>query len=48
MHRARAVEKKDGNALNEVRILCNSLMKNGGAMAADGARRTAGRAVSPF
>ena len=28
IHRARAIEKKDGNPLNELRMLCNSMMKN--------------------
>ena len=34
-HRARAMEKKDGNPLNEVRVLCNSIMHNDGRLAAD-------------
>jgi hypothetical protein len=34
LHRARALEKKDGNPLNEVRILCNS-MTNNNKMCAD-------------
>jgi hypothetical protein len=34
-HRARATEGKDGNPLNEVRLLCTSLMHNGGTLAAD-------------
>ncbi len=34
-HRARALEGKDGNPLNEVRVLCNSLVQNGGVLAAD-------------
>ena len=34
-HRARALEGKDGNPLNEVRMLCNSLVQNGGVLAAD-------------
>ena len=34
-HRARALEGKDGNPLNEVRMLCNSLVSNGGVLAAD-------------
>jgi hypothetical protein len=29
MHRARAVEGKDGNPINEVRVLCTSIMENG-------------------
>ena len=32
VQRARALEKKDGNPLNEVRILCDSIMNNDGAM----------------
>lgn len=35
VHRARALELKDGNALNEVRVLCTSLMSNGGRLVAD-------------
>jgi hypothetical protein len=34
-HRARTLEGKDGNPLNEVRVLCTSLVQNGGALAAD-------------
>lgn len=34
-HRLRALEKKDGNPLNETRVLCNSLMTNSSTMAAD-------------
>jgi hypothetical protein len=35
LHRARALEKKDGNLLNEVRILCNSMTNNNNRMCAD-------------
>jgi len=35
VHRARAVEKKDGNPLNEVRMLSGSIMNNGNVMSAD-------------
>jgi hypothetical protein len=34
-HRARTIEGKDGNPLNEARVLCNSIMNNDGAMMAD-------------
>jgi hypothetical protein len=34
-HRTRALEGKDGNALNEVRILCASITGNGRRMLAD-------------
>jgi hypothetical protein len=34
-HRPRTLEKKDGDPLNEVRVLCNSLMSNDGIMVAD-------------
>ena len=35
MHRTRAVEGKDGNPLNEVRMLAVSVLDNGGVLAAD-------------
>jgi hypothetical protein len=34
-HRARTLEGKDGNPLNEVRVLCNSIWNNQGALIAD-------------
>ena len=34
-HRSRNLELKDGNPLNEVRVLCSSLMANDGVLAAD-------------
>jgi hypothetical protein len=35
VHRTRNLEGKDGNPLNEVRVLCNSVMHNGGALVGD-------------
>ncbi|MDO8486014.1 MAG: hypothetical protein Q7S35_13820 [Candidatus Limnocylindrales bacterium] len=35
MNRSRTIERKDGNPLNEVRVLCTSMLSNGGTMAAD-------------
>jgi hypothetical protein len=35
LHRSRNMEGKDGNPLNEVRVLCNSLLNNDGVLVAD-------------
>jgi hypothetical protein len=35
LHRGRNLEGKDGNPLNEARVLCNSMADNNGVMAAD-------------
>lgn len=35
VHRTRAIEGKDGNPLNEVRMLCTSILDGGGLLTAD-------------
>jgi hypothetical protein len=35
VHRSRTIEKKDGRPLNEVRMMCNVIMQNGGVLTAD-------------
>lgn len=35
VHRTRALEGKDGNPMNEVRVVCNSLLNNGGKLLTD-------------
>jgi hypothetical protein len=34
-HRSRTLEGKDGNPLNEVRMLCNSILQSHGVLAMD-------------
>jgi len=34
-HRSRTLELKDGNPLNEVRVLCDSILETGGRMTTD-------------
>ena len=35
VHRSRTLEKKDCNPLNEVRMICNSILQNHGVLSAD-------------
>lgn len=47
MHRQRSLEGKDGNPLNEVRMLAVSLLEHGGVMTADKTiKYDAGRSVT--
>lgn len=46
LHRLRGAEGKDGNPLNEVRMLCNAFERQNGVMTADSTiKYDAGRAV---
>ena len=35
VHRTRAIEGKDGNPLNEVRMICTSILRSDGVLCAD-------------
>ncbi len=35
LHRSRTIEGKDGNPMNEVRVLCNSMTQGDGSLVAD-------------
>ena len=45
VHRLRTVEGKDGNPLNEVRVICDSILHNGGRMRADKSIKDSARTV---
>ena len=39
VHRLRTMEGKDGNPMNEVRVMCNSMLQHDGVMSADNSIR---------